>query len=331
MGKWWLLLAALALWLASGYALLTPTKVDARAKRGHSTFSPEDRAPGQRGDEKAECPLFPSRLVSMAPNLTEILFALGLDDRVVGVTQDSDYPPAALNKPRVGTFWQPNIEAIIAAKPDLVVTLAFEQHRELARRLVRIGYNCLVVNIETIKDLYAAIAALGDAAGASEQARELSRRLQMRIHRLQETTAGLPRVKVLWVVQREPLRIAPRDTFINEMIELAGGENAVGPTLRNYPPIGAEQVIAAGPEVIIEPLMVQGSLDGQMRQALAYWQKFTNVPAVVNNRIYVIDGDIVSRLGPRLPEGVETIAKCLRPELFGVPKREMMRLGTLGD
>jgi iron complex transport system substrate-binding protein len=298
MGKWWLLLAAFVLWLAGGYALLTPARVDAS---------------GKKGDHR----LRPSRLVSMAPNLTEILFALGLGERVVGATQDSDYPPAALDKPSVGTFWQPNIEAVIAAKPDLVVALAFEQQKELARRLKRIRYDCLVVNIERIEDLLRAIMVLGEAAGANEQARVLSRDLQMQIHRIQERTAGLPRVKVLWVVQREPLRIAPRDTFINEMIELAGGENAVGPSLRNYPPIGAEQVIAAAPEVIIEPVMAQGSPEGQRRQALAYWQKFTNVPAVVNQRIYIIDGDIVSRLGPRLPLGVEAIAKCLRPELFG--------------
>ena len=297
MGKWWLLLAALVLWLTCGYAMLRSGEADMRAS--------------VRG------PRPPSRIVSMAPNLTEILFALGLGERVVGVTQDSDYPPRALNKRRVGTFWQPNIEAIIAAKPDLVVTLAFEQQRELARRLKRIGYDCLVIDIEKIDDLFNAIAAIGDAAAINEQARELSRRIKTQMHRFQETTAGLPKVKVLWVVQREPLRIAPRDTFINEMIELAGGENAVGPTLRNYPPIGAEQVIAAGPEVIIEPVMVQGAPDGQRRQAFAYWQRFANVPAVVNKRIYVIDGDVVSRLGPRLPVGVETIAKCLRPELFG--------------
>ena len=112
----------------------------------------------------------------MAPNLTEILFALGLGERIVGVTQDSDYPPAALAKPRVGTFWQPNIEAVIATKPDLVVTLAFEQQRDLARRLKRIGYDCLAVDIEKIDDLFDAIAAIGDAAAANEQAQELSGR-----------------------------------------------------------------------------------------------------------------------------------------------------------
>jgi len=290
-------LTAFVLWLGCGYATIQPRKAEA-------SLNVRSSSP-------------PGRIVSMAPNLTEILFALGLGDRVAGVTQDSDYPSAALTKPRVGTFWQPNVEAVIAAKPDLVVTLAFEQQRELARRLKRIGYDCLVVDIEKIDDLFTVIRTIGRAAAADEQAQELSQSIQTRIRRLQKATDGLPKVKVLWVVQREPLRIAPRDTFINEMIELAGGENAVGPGLRNYPPIGAEQVIAAAPEVIIEPVMVQGSPDGQHRQAFAYWQRFTNVPAVINQRIYVIDGDVVSRLGPRLPAGIETIARCLRPRLFG--------------
>ncbi len=316
MGRWWLLLLGLALWLACGYALLQPGRATVSREEGLSSLA-RSLATGT-GDEKAiEQPHFPARIVSLAPNLTEILFALGLEERIAGVTQDSDYPAPALGKPRVGTFWQPNVEAIIAAKPDLIVTLAFEQQRDLARRLQRIGYPCLTVDVERVGDLFGAVATLGNATGSSQQARELSRSIETRIHQLQQATAGLPRVKVLWVVQREPLRIAPRDTFINEMIELAGGENAIGPTLRNYPPIGAEQVIAAGPEVIIEPAMIPGPLESQRRQALAYWQRFTNVPAVARQRIYVIDGDLVSRLGPRLPEGVETIAKCLHPELWG--------------
>jgi iron complex transport system substrate-binding protein len=253
----------------------------------------------------------------MAPNLTEILFALGLEERIVGVTRDSDYPPAALGKPKVGTFWQPNIETVIATKPDLVVALAFEQQRDLARRLKRIGYDCLAVEIEKIDDLFGAIAAIGKAAEAQEQARELSDQMQAAIQRLQTATAGLPKVKVLWVVQREPLRVAGRDTFVNEMIELAGGENAIGPTLHKYPPIGAEEVIAAKPAVIVEPAMLPGALDEQRRQALSYWSRYANLPAVVNGRICVIDGDTVSRLGPRLFVGIEDIAKCLRPELSG--------------
>ena len=124
------------------------------------------------------------------------------------------------------------------------------------------------------------------------------------------------KVKVLWVVQREPLRVAGQNTFINEMIELAGGENTISSRLHKYPPIGAEQVIACGADVIIEPSMQQDGLRAQQNQALQYWSKFDNIPAVANKRIYTIDGDVVSRLSPRLYEGIEIIAECLRPELF---------------
>jgi iron complex transport system substrate-binding protein len=249
----------------------------------------------------------------MAPDLTEILFALGLGDRLVGVTQDSDYPPAALTKPRVGTFWRPSIEVVIATRPDLVVTLGSEQQKELSQRLTRMGYYCLTVDIERVDDLFRAFARIGAAAGVPERARELSQQIRAEVQRLEAQAAGLPPVKVLWVVQREPLRAAGRETFVNEMIELAGGQNVVGPTLHKYPPVGAEQVIAAAPDVIIEPAMVKGSLDGQRRQALAYWRRYVNVPAAANGRIYVIEGDTVSRLGPRLPVGITAIARCLRP------------------
>jgi iron complex transport system substrate-binding protein len=293
MSRWWLLSAALGLWLVSGVAL-RPAQHAAR---------------NSGADRRRE----PTRIVSMAPNLTEILFALGLADRVVGVTQDSDYPPAALTKPRVGTFWRPSIEAVIATRPDLVVGQAFEQQKESSRRLVRMGYNCLTIDIERVEDLFRAISTIGDAARVPQQAHRLCEQLRLQIQQLRARTAGMPPVKVLWVVQREPLRAAGRDTFINEMIELAGGENVIGPTLHKYPPVGAEQVIAAAPDVIIEPAMVKGSRDGQRHQALAYWHRYANVPAAAHGRIYVIDGDTVSRLGPRLPAGIETIARCLRP------------------
>jgi iron complex transport system substrate-binding protein len=100
------------------------------------------------------------------------------------------------------------------------------------------------------------------------------------------------------------------------MIELAGGENAIGQTVYKYPPIGSEQVMACNTDVIIEPAMGSDDIQGQRVSALQYWSKYKYIPAVANNRVYVIDGDTVSRLGPRLYEGTETIARCLRPELF---------------
>ncbi len=297
MRKWWLLLALLALWNLLGYSLARPR----RTAPAGATANPSS----------------PIRIVSLAPNLTEVLYALGLEETVVGVTLDSDYPPAAADKPKVGSFWQPNIETIVALKPDLVVALNFQQHKSIVQRLERMGYDCLVIGIWKVDDFFAAVQTIGQATGRKQRAQTLITGIQTKIQRLHETTAGQVRPRVLWVVQREPLRVAGRDTFVNELIELAGGQNAIGPTLHKYPPIGAEQIITCGAEVIIEPAMVRSNHRRQRETALAHWSRWPHVPAVKAGRIHVIDGDVVSRLSPRLYQGIEAIAQCLQPQTPG--------------
>lgn len=258
----------------------------------------------------------PKRIISTAPNLTEILFSLALGDRVVGVTTDSKFPAEADRKVKIGSFWQINIEAIIAAKPDLVVTLDFPQQRDIAERLGRMGYRTLTVNIEKVEDFFAAVEKIGAATGARSEAEGLCGDLRGKLGVFLKRIEDKKKISVLWVVQREPLRVAGVDTFVNELIELAGGVNAIGKTAHQYPPIGAEQVIARKPDVIIEPAMGWGDMEKQRAAAKEYWKRFSNVPAVVNDRIYVIEGDTVSQLAPRIYDGVETIGRCLYPELY---------------
>ena len=296
MNKWSWLLLIISCWMAIGFAVFSPRQDQNGSVTGLLN---------QNG-----------RIVSLAPNLTEILFAIGLDDEIVGVTLDSDYPPDAAEKPKVGTFWQPNIEAVVAARPGMVITLGFEQQKNLAGRLRRIGYNSLTVNIEKVSDLFDAIKRIGAATGRQRQANELISHIRAKLQELAILVGGEAKVRVLWVVQREPLRVAGRDTFVNEMIELAGGENAIGPTVHKYPPIGSEQVIACNADVIIESAMGREDIESQRDRALQHWSKFKHLPAVASRRLYVIPGDTVSRLGPRLYEGTETIARCLRPHLF---------------
>ena len=296
MNKWLLLLLLTFCWMAAGFAFLD------RAETRESAGAP--------------LPKDVRRIVSLAPNLTEILFALGLDERIVGVTLFSDYPPAAAEKPKMGAFWQPNIEAVIAAKPDLVVTLEFPQQKDVARRLRRIGYNCLTVNIEKVSELFEAIYRIAEVTGGDAQAAELASKLRSGLDRLASLMDGNEKTKVLWVIDDDPLRVAGRDTFVNEIIELAGGENAIGRTVHKYPPIGSEQVIACAPDVIIEPAMESETVSEQQEATLRYWSRFKNVPAVANDRIYVIPPDTVCRLGPRLHQGVEMVARCLRPKFF---------------
>ncbi|MCP4455266.1 MAG: ABC transporter substrate-binding protein [Planctomycetes bacterium] len=269
----------------------------------HSTDSTESRSP--------------QRIITLAPNLTEIVYGLGLGDQVVAVTQFSNFPEAVQAKPRVGSFWQLNLEAVVGRQPDLVLALGFPQQLELARRLRRMRVPVETFNIEDFNDLLVAVEGIGRITGRSVQAAAMIESLQGDLAVIQATLHQSERPKVLWSIQREPLRVAGRKTFINWIIENAGGTNAIGPTLHQYPPVGAEQVLACQPDVIIEQLRVQMDPKEQLTQARAFWQRYDHLPAVQSQRIGVLDDDLVARMGPRIVLGVRATAEILHPDLFG--------------
>ena len=256
----------------------------------------------------------PMRIISMAPNLTEILFALGLEEEIVGVTKFSTYPPQAKEITNVGTFWQPDIEAVLTCRPTLVLTLGFAQQTVLADRLKHIGFETLTLDIESIEQLYAEIEVIGQKVDKVAEAQLLIEKLQDKQAQLVGKYADASPRKVLWVIQREPLRVAGTNTFINELIEVAGGVNAIGDTIHQYPPISDEEVIGSMPDVIIEPVMDPEQFENQKETAKEFYQQFGVVPAVKNERICIIDGDLVSRLGPRLDEGLRMIAEYIWSE-----------------
>ena len=256
------------------------------------------------------------RIVCLSPNLTEIVFAMGLGDRVVGVSNNCDWPAEAKAKPKVGTFWQPNTEAIIAAKPDLVVCETFPQQKESAETLKRAGLKVLSLRVESIDELYSAISQIGIAADCNTVSEQLVASVKRDLDRIKSTFSSSEKLKVLWVIQTEPVRVAGVNTFINEIIELASGQNAIAPTVDQYPSIGTEEIISCGAEVIIQSAMGTDAIEGQQKAAEEFWSKFANLPAVKNKKIYIIDSDVVLRLGPRLPEGLMSVARLLHPELF---------------
>jgi iron complex transport system substrate-binding protein len=258
----------------------------------------------------------PNSVVSMTPQLTEILYALGLEDKIIAVSSDSDYPPEALKKPKIGTFWQPNLEAIISIRPKLVIAEDFEQQKQVTRQLERLGYTVLIVSLNNIQQLFETIETVGKATGKESEAQRLAADIKSKLINLSGRLSTGRKFSVLWVIQASPIRAAGRDTFANELIELAGGLNAIGPTVQKYPPVGIEQIVASAPEVIIEPTMGGGDIETQQKAAIEFWSKWPNLPAVKNNRIYVISGDTVSRLGPRLDKGIEAVARCLHPSMF---------------
>jgi iron complex transport system substrate-binding protein len=256
------------------------------------------------------------RIVSLSPNLTEIVFALGLGDRVVGVSSDSDWPAEAKQKPKMGTFWLPNTETIIAAKPDLVVCESFLQQKEVAETLRRAGLRVISLHAESIKELYSVILSIGQGAGCQDKAEPLAAKIKSDLDQIRAKSSSAKKVKVLWAVQTEPMRVVGVKTFVNEIIEIAGGQNVIAPTGDQYPSIGTETILTCGAEVIIQSAMGTEDIAKQQETAEKFWNRFANLPAVKDKKVYVMEADTVLRLGPRLPDGAMAVAKLLHPELF---------------
>lgn len=253
----------------------------------------------------------PERIVSLAPNITDILLKLELLDQIVAVSSDEVNSPLVKNKKTVGTFWKPNLEAVIAAKPDLVITLDFEQQMQVARSLKKMGYPVLCLKLEKIEDLFSTIEKIGKATKTDAKAQQIIDYIQTRLDRFKQRFASAKKQKVLWVVQQQPLRIAGTDTFINQLIELAGAVNAVGQTIQKYPSLNAEQIMSCSPDVIIHSAMEKQNIEKQQRDAEEFWSKWQNIPAVKNNRIFVMDANEVARLSPDLPQGIRLINRTI--------------------
>ena len=201
-------------------------------------------------------------------------------------------------------------------KPDLVITISFEQQKSVAESLARLGYPVLTLEIKKVEHLFTAIEKIGNATNRSQDAVKLVNDIK---DELDECKLSLDnkRTKVLWVIQNEPLRVAGRKTFLNEMIELAGGGNAIGSTIQQYPAIGTEELFACEAEAIIHSTMGKDNIDEQQLAAERFWSRMSNLPAVKNKRIYVLDSDSILRLGPRIAEGVRQITRLLEQSVQG--------------
>ena len=253
----------------------------------------------------------PARIVSMAPSLTEILFALGLGDRVVGVTSYCDYPPEARERAQIGGFVNPSVEAVLALEPDLVIVSPAAGNRDAALAVRGAGVRLEVVPAETLDDTFDAIRTVAELCGVPERGEELADSLRQRIDLVAERVAELPRVRALYCIQIDPLIAAGRGTLPAELMELAGGINVVDGD--RYPRIGIESVLAESPEIILQSRM-DASDPGADQASIDYWSQWTSLPAVRDGRVIVFDGTTSLRAGPRVAEAVEFIARSLHPE-----------------
>ena len=249
---------------------------------------------------------FPARrVVSIAASTTELLYALGAGDTVVGVDVYSDYPPAADKLPRVGGETDPSVEKIVALRPDIVVTETTANRQETAEQLERLGIPTFVMHVQSLADLDRATRDMGMLVGRETAAEALVADLHARFEKVRSLARQSRPVPTLVVVWSDPLFVVGKQTFTSELIALAGGINVTDDAGAGFPKYSLERVLRHAPEVIIV-----GSHKTDIKGALGYWQRWPDLPAVKNHRLVTLDGNLLFRPGPRLTDGAA--------ELYGV-------------
>jgi iron complex transport system substrate-binding protein len=258
-------------------------------------------------------------IVSLAPSITEILFALGLEDSVVGVTRYCDFPPVARTKTNVGGYYDPNYESIVTLYADLVIML--EEHEEPRQYLSELGLNTLVVNHKSISGILNSITVIGKTCGVDKKAEAIVRDLQLRMERIRQKTEGLPRPRVMISVEKnmgsgnlKDVYISGREEFYNEMITLAGGVNAYAGDIA-FPAVSREGIVQMNPEVIIDIIPDIDEKDTGNAMISKEWDALSQVDAVSKDRVYVFGEDYVVIPGPRFILILEKMARLIHPEV----------------
>jgi iron complex transport system substrate-binding protein len=252
------------------------------------------------------------RIVSLAPSITEILFALGLGDRIIGVTKHCDYPAEALTKTRVGSYIDLNIEMILALKPDLVIATADGNEKGSIERLAVFKIPILVTNPKNLDEVFETVKTIGRITQKGPQAEIIIRSLKKRAHKVVQDCLPLSRPKIFLQINDHPLITVGRDTFHNHLIKLAGGINISGNDTNKYPKYSLEQVLRSKPDVLLITSMERGVLAERKKER---WKQWGQIPAVKQGRIHILNSDLLDRPSPRLVDGLEALAKAIHPEL----------------
>ncbi len=258
----------------------------------------------------------PQRIVSLAPSNTEILFALGLGDKVVGDTEYCNYPEAAKTKSKVGGFSTVDIEKVVSLRPDLV--LATQIHsKTVIPALENLGITVVALSPHSLNEVLDSIALAGKITGQDKEAAELVSDMSTRIKGITDKTQKLPpdqRPRVFYVTWHDPLWTAGPGTISHDVINLAGGQN-IASDINGDKTIDLETVINRNPEVIIVSVGM-GTGEDLPWQYIKSESRLKNTQALLNGRVYKIDGDLIDRPGPRIVEALEQMAQFIHPELF---------------
>jgi iron complex transport system substrate-binding protein len=262
----------------------------------------------------------PQRIVSTTPGITEILYALGLGDRVAGVTRFCHYPPEARLKPKIGDFINPNLEAIAALKPDLVIVET--NPVRLAERLNALHLRTLEIDQQDVAAIDHSIRAIGAAAGVSQRAEQLTESIRAGLDGVRAQSARLKAPRVMFVVGRmsgrlDGLVVVGRASYLNEVIRIAGGENVFRDALAAYPQVSMEEVMARNPEVILDMGEMSDSgvvTERQQRETVALWtRRLPSLHAVKQHSVFPIVSEMYVIPGPRVGDAAHAIFAMLHP------------------
>jgi iron complex transport system substrate-binding protein len=251
------------------------------------------------------------RIVSLAPSVTEILFAIGAGPRVAGVSQFCDYPPAAARLPKVGSYVAPNIEAIAGLRPTLVIGPAALSNVRAARAFAQMGISTIMIDDDSIAGIEAGIQRVGDRVGRGAEARRVVAGIQAKMAAVEERLRGVPPRSVLMVVGHQPMVVVGRATFLGELLALADARNIADATPRPWPRLSLEYVIASGPGVILD-----GQMGSDPHAPDSFWTRYPSIPAVRDGRVFSYPRDPTLHPGPRIALTLELLARLIHPEAF---------------
>jgi len=254
----------------------------------------------------------PQRIVSLAPSITEILFAIGLNEEIVGVTEFCDFPPDALSKPKVG-YATPNLEMIVGLQPQLVLAPRSFLRVDLLNKLEQLKIATFILDPHTVEDIFAHIQLLGRMVGHSQEANAQAATMRKQLAGLSSRLEDLPRPKLLYVLNSEPLITVGPGSFIHRLIELAGGRNAADQAADSYPRLTMEEVLRQNPDILLFPV---GRHEGIPREEQDSWRRWTTLSAVQQGKLFQIDSDLLNRPGPRILEGLRQLVQILHPEVI---------------
>ncbi|MGE5189408.1 MAG: cobalamin-binding protein [Gemmatimonadota bacterium] len=247
----------------------------------------------------------PARIVSLAPNLTEIVFLLGRQDRLVGVTRFCNYPDGASRLPKVGGIVDPDVERIVAARPDLVLCTTDGNPKDRVTALEELGIPCFAAAPQDLAGVFRTVERIGTLLGVPGRGRREAASLAARAARVARQAGAGPVPRVLFAVSTSPVIAAGSGTFLDELVRTAGGKNAAASHAGRYPRLSVEDLVAAAPDVIFV-----ASMAGVERfpPRVTRW---TEVPAFRDGAVVTLDGDLVTRPGPRMVAALEEVSRAL--------------------